>query len=75
VVVRFYSGSADPARLSIRNLEGELVASATVPAIAGAMNEHRWELPGLASGIYLVLADVATATGRARWQAPLAVER
>ncbi len=75
VTVRFYSADAAPARLALHDLAGEVVAEAIAPTQAAALNEYVWDLPRLASGVYLLRVEASGETGRRRWLSRLAVER
>lgn len=75
LTVRFYSQTDRPARLVIYNLEGEVVARASIPTQAGSVNEFPLTLPGLASGLYVCQLERETAAGIERTVGSLAVAR
>ena len=75
VTVRFYSADTTPARLALHDLTGEVVSEAIAPTRAGGMNEYVWDLPRLASGVYLLRVEAGGAAGPRRWLTRLAVER
>ncbi|MCK9994806.1 MAG: immune inhibitor A [Candidatus Krumholzibacteria bacterium] len=75
VTVRFFSAGSRPARLFIYNLQGEEVARADIPVDAGAVNEYRLPLPGIASGLYLARLEFDTGSGFETRTLTLAVEK
>ncbi len=75
VTVRFFSAGSRPARLFIYNLQGEEVARADIPVNAGAINEYRLPLPGIASGLYLGRLEFDTGSGVEMRTLTLAVEK
>lgn len=75
VTVRFYSTGSQDARLSIYNLEGELVASQSIPVAINAVNEIVMSLPKLVSGMYLARLEYEGTEGPAIRTLTLAVEK
>jgi M6 family metalloprotease-like protein len=75
VNARFWSDAAGPARLAVYDLQGELVREGTFAGAGGQMNQVRLELPGISSGMYVVVLDFMGSGGRRTRTMTLAVER
>jgi hypothetical protein len=75
VTFRFFTRSTTPADVAVYNLEGELVASARVPVVPDAVNEHFLALPGVASGLYLARLRYVGPEGAITLTRTLAVEK
>gem|GEM_PF-1494067 len=75
VTVRFYSDGESAAQLTIYNLEGEPVASASIPVTSGTVNEYSLPLPGVASGLYLARLQYDAPGGATIKTLTLAVEK
>jgi M6 family metalloprotease-like protein len=60
---RYFSEIPGRARLTVYNLEGEVVDTLSHEGGAGVVEEIRWPLAGLASGVYMCRLDVPTADG------------
>jgi len=75
LTVRFYSAGAADARFVVHDLEGEVVARATIPVTSGAVNEYRMALAGLAGGMYVCLLQWDAPGGRRTRTMTLAVEK
>lgn len=73
--VRFYSGSAHTATLTVYDLEGQEVTSERLEAQAGEVEEIGWSTRGLASGAYLCRLDYVGSGGRSTDILTLYVER
>jgi hypothetical protein len=75
VVFRYFGEAPGTARLTIYNLEGEIVASLVHEGGGGALEDLPWRLDGLASGVYLCRLSVPAETGVTTRILRLAVER
>jgi len=73
---RYFSAIAGRARLTIYNLEGEVVVRLSHDGGDGVLEEIRWPLAGLASGVYMCRLDVPAVDGGSTHRSiRLAVER
>lgn len=73
---RYFSAIAGRARLTIYNLEGEVVVRLSHDGGDGVVEEIRWPLAGLASGVYMCRLDVPAVDGGSTHRSiRLAVER
>ncbi len=72
---RFWAEAAGTARVTVFNLEGEIVAALERDVPAGLVSEIVWPLGDLASGVYLCRLDAPASDGRVTRLERLAVER
>jgi len=72
---RFWAEAAGTARVTVFNLEGEIVASLARDVPAGLVSEIVWPLGDLASGVYVCRLDAPAIDGRVTRLERLAVER
>ncbi len=75
VTARFYSQGTTDARLSIYNLEGELIVSESASVVSGAVNEINMSLPNIVSGMYLARLEFDGPNGPEIRTLTLAVEK
>ncbi len=75
LTIRFFSAGGATARFALFDLEGQMILTTAMPAIAGQVTEHPVSLPRLASGLYVCRLehDARGASETTVWT--LAVER
>ncbi|MFN2370556.1 MAG: T9SS type A sorting domain-containing protein, partial [Candidatus Krumholzibacteriia bacterium] len=75
VTVRLAGPAAGTARLTLYNLQGEILADVPFAVTGGQVAEHTVALPGVASGLYVCRLQWPTGDGRTTRTMTLAVER
>ncbi len=74
-VFRFWAEAEGQARVTVFNIEGEIVGRVTDTVSAGAVAELNWALGNLAPGVYLCRFEVPGVAGTVTRTERLAVER
>ena len=62
-VFRYHVSSDSHVKISIYDIAGRLVDSLEAEAIGGKYNEKEWDISNVASGIYIYIMEIQTASG------------